>query len=133
FRSPTCSGNRPCAKAEHFIPVFVYCSQRPRKGAVVKTTPINTQRRSFYETHQICHSASDPVPGPHRLRYFYPVRAGAAGLHPHPVPHRRTLPVSNSHRRLQLVGIQPLDRKSTRLNSSHVSISYAVSCLKKEK
>src|SRR5207249_10803079 len=28
---------------------------------------------------------------------------------------------------------RPLDRKSTRLNSSHVSISYAVFCLKKKK
>src|SRR5699024_12790821 len=28
---------------------------------------------------------------------------------------------------------QKLDRKSTRLNSSHVSISYAVFCLKKKK
>src|SRR5207249_11293047 len=28
---------------------------------------------------------------------------------------------------------QPRDRKSTRLNSSHVSISYAVFCLKKKK
>src|SRR5690554_7251862 len=28
---------------------------------------------------------------------------------------------------------QPLDRKSTRLNSSHVRISYAVFCLKKKK
>src|SRR5437868_11455722 len=28
---------------------------------------------------------------------------------------------------------QELDRKSTRLNSSHVSISYAVFCLKKKK
>src|SRR5437868_7580773 len=28
---------------------------------------------------------------------------------------------------------QTLDRKSTRLNSSHVSISYAVFCLKKKK
>src|SRR5438477_5211554 len=27
----------------------------------------------------------------------------------------------------------PLDRKSTRLNSSHMSISYAVFCLKKKK
>src|SRR5690606_41689780 len=27
---------------------------------------------------------------------------------------------------------QPLDRKSTRLNSSHVKISYAVFCLKKK-
>src|SRR5437868_10119450 len=30
-------------------------------------------------------------------------------------------------------GSQAIDRKSTRLNSSHVSISYAVFCLKKKK
>src|SRR5699024_12848944 len=30
-------------------------------------------------------------------------------------------------------GIGRVDRKSTRLNSSHVSISYAVFCLKKKK
>src|SRR5438477_6551187 len=30
-------------------------------------------------------------------------------------------------------GRRPLDRKSTRLNSSHMSISYAVFCLKKKK
>src|SRR5437868_13167290 len=30
-------------------------------------------------------------------------------------------------------GEAPTDRKSTRLNSSHVSISYAVFCLKKKK
>src|SRR5690554_7289473 len=30
-------------------------------------------------------------------------------------------------------GTQPQDRKSTRLNSSHVRISYAVFCLKKKK
>src|SRR5690242_21432137 len=29
--------------------------------------------------------------------------------------------------------LEPLDRKSTRLNSSHMSISYAVFCLKKKK
>src|SRR5207249_7517504 len=29
--------------------------------------------------------------------------------------------------------LQQIDRKSTRLNSSHVSISYAVFCLKKKK
>src|SRR5699024_9244523 len=32
-----------------------------------------------------------------------------------------------------LTGISGQDRKSTRLNSSHVSISYAVFCLKKKK
>src|SRR5690606_41511072 len=31
------------------------------------------------------------------------------------------------------VGLALLDRKSTRLNSSHVKISYAVFCLKKKK
>src|SRR5437667_2070094 len=29
--------------------------------------------------------------------------------------------------------LSPLDRKSTRLNSSHITISYAVFCLKKKK
>src|SRR3712207_7464820 len=31
-----------------------------------------------------------------------------------------------------VISTQPLDRKSTRLNSSHVNISYAVFCLKKK-
>src|SRR3712207_8096753 len=34
---------------------------------------------------------------------------------------------------LEQVGHQPRDRKSTRLNSSHANISYAVFCLKKKK
>src|SRR3712207_7656125 len=32
-----------------------------------------------------------------------------------------------------LDGAAPVDRKSTRLNSSHANISYAVFCLKKQK
>src|SRR3712207_8796369 len=39
-------------------------------------------------------------------------------LRPHPV--------------LQLLVLDALDRKSTRLNSSHANISYAVFCLKKK-
>src|SRR5690242_21495221 len=35
--------------------------------------------------------------------------------------------------RRRLAGIALEDRKSTRLNSSHMSISYAVFCLKKKK
>src|SRR3712207_7622410 len=34
---------------------------------------------------------------------------------------------------LNEAGRYPLDRKSTRLNSSHANISYAVFCLKKKK
>src|SRR5699024_11664374 len=37
------------------------------------------------------------------------------------------------HRQGAAVDLGRLDRKSTRLNSSHVSISYAVFCLKKKK
>src|SRR5690625_5487995 len=36
-------------------------------------------------------------------------------------------------RSLQPLGLFAADRKSTRLNSSHVAISYAVFCLKKKK
>src|SRR5579862_9990316 len=45
----------------------------------------------------------------------------------------RVLPVGQAHgpRRGRLP--DPVDRKSTRLNSSHSSISYAVFCLKKKK
>src|SRR5437764_8463660 len=39
----------------------------------------------------------------------------------------------NDHPALQLEIARQLDRKSTRLNSSHRCISYAVFCLKKKK
>src|SRR5438309_4677472 len=41
-------------------------------------------------------------------------------------------PARQRERRIRWPGSQP-DRKSTRLNSSHSSISYAVFCLKKKK
>src|SRR5690349_23281409 len=40
---------------------------------------------------------------------------------------------SNSELAVRDVSIEGKDRKSTRLNSSHVEISYAVFCLKKKK
>src|SRR5690554_7685761 len=56
-----------------------------------------------------------------------PAPAGGPALPPraHDVPRVRA-----AHRRPAAGGI---DRKSTRLNSSHVRISYAVFCLKKKK
>src|SRR2546427_7958578 len=41
-------------------------------------------------------------------------------------------PTTPMVRRLEQVGGTELDRKSTRLNSSHSQISYAVFCLKKK-
>src|SRR5437667_1545550 len=37
------------------------------------------------------------------------------------------------HQALDYFFARPIDRKSTRLNSSHITISYAVFCLKKKK
>src|SRR5256885_6938432 len=54
-------------------------------------------------------------------------RTGGAGGEQH-VGRRRGVRVGHRQRR----GV-PLDRKSTRLNSSHLVISYAVFCLKKKK
>src|SRR5690625_6130140 len=41
--------------------------------------------------------------------------------------------ISNTATAMMMVPIGLADRKSTRLNSSHVTISYAVFCLKKKK
>src|SRR2546430_6813439 len=56
---------------------------------------------------------------------FRSVPAGAAG--------RRPGDLRRVGRRFDGAGRQQLDRKSTRLNSSHSQISYAVFCLKKKK
>src|SRR5690348_18152705 len=60
-----------------------------------------------------------------------------AGGHPPPAAQGAQARARGAVRRVGLGGrVQPLhaeDRKSTRLNSSHPSISYAVFCLKKKK
>src|SRR5258708_10556128 len=45
----------------------------------------------------------------------------------------RSAQTTSSMRNLEIVCAERLDRKSTRLNSSHQIISYAVFCLKKKK
>src|SRR5699024_11672329 len=51
--------------------------------------------------------------------------------HRHQVPEPHVRQLVQDGQVAALVG-RPVDRKSTRLNSSHVSISYAVFCLKKK-
>src|SRR5438874_7274181 len=64
-----------------------------------------------------------PLFPPH-LRRGPQTREGNGGSHAR--PHHATLVAGAGTRTIQ-------DRKSTRLNSSHVEISYAVFCLKKKK
>src|SRR3712207_7517242 len=70
------------------------------------------------------------------------VLAGARGESPPPevhavsafkVPQSRARPPAGSARGRGPPGGSAEDRKSTRLNSSHANISYAVFCLKKKK
>src|SRR3712207_7701768 len=73
-------------------------------------------------------SLHDALPISHRAR-------GVQEREVAPVVH----PLRDRHRPPRSLGDQileledPVDRKSTRLNSSHANISYAVFCLKKKK
>src|SRR5437868_10219967 len=60
------------------------------------------------------------------------VDAGAGGLGPDDACLQLALRLSGKLQQ-HLHHVADRDRKSTRLNSSHVSISYAVFCLKKKK
>src|SRR3712207_8189768 len=56
-------------------------------------------------------------------------RKGSSGA----TPTRGSPPSTNGVRTTRKPSASPKDRKSTRLNSSHANISYAVFCLKKKK
>src|SRR5687768_17956159 len=73
---------------------------------------------------------ADPVAVGIRRRDEHPARAHAAAAR-RADRHAAHVPQAVGGRRLRL-RLQP-DRKSTRLNSSHGYISYAVFCLKKKK
>src|SRR5206468_12039744 len=101
-------------------PFFLSLLARPPISTLF---PYTTLFRSFVETAAI---AID------RLRDLPAWRPAAIRLHA--VPEEGVVPHLGSvveHARLR--GVLVADRKSTRLNSSHDQISYAVFCLKKKK
>src|SRR5258705_5940766 len=59
--------------------------------------------------------------------------AGKRSAARRPSRRRSRAPLTNARRRPNRFRRQCRDRKSTRLNSSHLGISYAVFCLKKKK
>src|SRR3712207_7613181 len=64
------------------------------------------------------------------------VGGGTIRWHPAAAPSARADSISAATQRLRIedmIDILLQDRKSTRLNSSHANISYAVFCLKKKK
>src|SRR5689334_24446817 len=87
--------------------MFVYC-------------PVDHQELHSFPTRRSSDPALAPVQRPAPVR----LTAGAGGQ-----PHDVAAVIGLGERERP----QLLDRKSTRLNSSHSSISYAVFCLKKKK
>src|SRR5256885_10211737 len=85
------------------------------------TAPPEISPLSLPDALPICHG----TPAPHRLRA---IDRGGARRRDEP---RRRSRRPREGRRLRRRGSS--DRKSTRLNSSHLVISYAVFCLKKKK
>src|SRR5690242_21286105 len=71
------------------------------------------------------------------LAHLHLAADAGRSIHHHGYRGRRTH--KRDRTRPEILGARPLqrsgeeDRKSTRLNSSHMSISYAVFCLKKKK
>src|SRR5690625_6695530 len=72
----------------------------------------------------------------HRPPCWDTLSGNSAGQSYPVVPHTAGIPASSTTSTVSaaaLPGTKMIDRKSTRLNSSHVAISYAVFCLKKKK
>jgi len=117
FASSTASSSAPCAdhsfsllflflrSALALLSYFFFLMFPPPPPSTL--FPYTTLFRSPYET-------IDPISAAGILRRF------------HRRPDLRVRIFGHTHRRIA-------DRKSTRLNSSHLGISYAVFCLKKKK
>src|SRR3712207_7889167 len=96
--------------------------RRPPKSTLFPSTPL------FRSLYLVCHGAL--VQGEPRL--WLEDETGQVGVTAGTELVTRLAELSRRPRLVVLASCQR-DRKSTRLNSSHANISYAVFCLKKKK
>src|SRR5690606_41534519 len=101
--------------------VFYLLLPRPPRSTLFPYTTLFRSRQSSKVTGR--HLKEDP-------ENIYLTRAKRLRL---PAESIRDLVLASSGLLNTEIGGQSVDRKSTRLNSSHVKISYAVFCLKKKK
>src|SRR5436309_4834191 len=117
-----------------------------RREALPGKWPVATRPRAGRQHRS--HERRGPLPVPSRLQVLHlrnvvdpagsdPRHRGALADDPAPGAHRRgaepDLARAAHHDQRDGAQTHARDRKSTRLNSSHVKISYAVFCLKKKK
>src|SRR5690606_12049106 len=106
----------------------------PAVGSTLERIPIHVVKAvtvRLFLPHGIAGTAEDEV-APRQLLQVVAATVAvllAAATGPFPLRLRRQVVTMSA---LFFQRAQPLDRKSTRLNSSHVKISYAVFCLKKK-
>src|SRR5438874_8737594 len=105
----------------------------PPSLTCVRADGTRTWRRvhPFFPTHDLVHCAVESVFG--FTQAFFGLVASGWSLDDF---DQRGAPARLPKEALwaeNMVGLFDIDRKSTRLNSSHVEISYAVFCLKKKK
>src|SRR5436309_7406278 len=86
---------------------------------------------SGWPTREIALLIADPSPA--RSTGTDAIRTVVNGATTMEIPAPKTVPARSGPTIVEIGGMNDADRKSTRLNSSHVKISYAVFCLKKKK
>src|SRR5699024_11898049 len=109
----------------HFLFVLIrvsLCSLPPLFLLLTSTSPTDTSTLSLHDALPIL---SRGKPKSHRkLPAYKKAVKSAPAMSP---------PIQSTSSAIRIPRTVRTDRKSTRLNSSHVSISYAVFCLKKKK
>src|SRR5690606_39373680 len=102
---------------------FFAISPRPPCPPLFPYTTLFRSRKARVGTYRTCGGSTHP---PGRIRSPRPPRRRGGA------PHRTAAGAAPTDRDAPLAWAAPTDRKSTRLNSSHVKNSYAVFCLKKK-
>src|SRR5690625_1610344 len=110
----------------------------PQKLLTTWLRPPKHPRRAKNKRARSSHARNSPAAKSSRRQPAMRVVLAAANApkkrQPAPrVPHRRLPRSLKKYPAMALRRAMRADRKSTRLNSSHVAISYAVFCLKKKK
>src|SRR5207248_11534998 len=106
---------------------FFFNSYRPPRHL----PPFPTRRSSDLDTEDAMARSRSRIT---RRRFVYlAASAGAVAATARASAQSRPAGVFVSAKTTEAPSLDPTDRKSTRLNSSHRTISYAVFCLKKKK